>query len=651
MSEIKVSALAKELGLGIRELSAYLKDLGIVAKGETILDETTTEMVKELVTEQKNAIANAARIQIPQALTVRELAEHLKVSASDVQKRLVELGILATVNQSIGADVAQKVAEKWNIAVEVIKTQEAREQKAKSEKTALQKNAKNSGKQVTRPPVVTVLGHVDHGKTTLLDALRKTNVIDQEFGGITQHIGAYQVELSGRKITFLDTPGHAAFTAMRARGASITDIVILVVAADDSVMPQTIEAIQHAKAAEVPIIVAINKIDREGANPERCRTQLMEHGLMPEEWGGDTIMVDISAKNGTNLDELLEMILLVADMEDLKAEVSAGKVSGTVVEAHIEQGKGSVATVLIQKGTLKVGATIVAGGTYGKVKAMFSDKGEKLTKAGPSTPIEILGLNSAPNAGDTLESTKTDKEAKITAEKRQNQSKDEKFALKHRITLEDLYTQIQSGVVKKLPVVLKADVQGTLEAVKQSLEQIEHDEVRVDIIFSGIGNVTENDIMFALTSGAIVVGFNTSIDPSVGRMPESENVEIRIYNIIYELMKDVKAAMAGLLEPVFEEVYNGTAEVRATFRLPNQGIIAGSYITDGKMIRNDYVRVKRDEEVIYEGNLDSLRHVKDEKSEIAQGFECGIMIKGFNNFIEGDIIESFSKKQIARAIN
>ena len=647
MSETNVSSLAKELDISVRELSVYLKDLGIDSKSDAVIDNDTVLMIKDLVKEQKES----NKVKIPQALTVRELAEKLGVAANEVQKRLVELGILATVNQSVGADVAQKVAEKWNITLEIVKSQEVREQKAKAEKQGIQKAAKTNTKMVSRPPVVTVMGHVDHGKTTLLDALRKTHVTEHEFGGITQHIGAYQVELKDRKITFLDTPGHAAFTSMRARGASVTDIAILVVAADDAVMPQTIEAIHHAKAAGVPIVVAINKIDREDADPERCKTQLMEHGLMPEEWGGDTIMVEISAKQRTNLDELLEMVLLVADMEDLKAEVSTSKVLGAVVEAHIESGMGNVATVLIQRGTLKIGAAIVAGEVYGRVKAMFSDKGEKLIKAGPSTPVEIVGFNSAPQAGDILESVKTDKEARIIAEKRLNESKSERLSMSNKITLEDLYAQIQAGTVKKLPVVLRADVQGTLEAVKQSLEQIEHEEVKVDIIFSGIGNITENDLMFAITTGAIIVGFNTGVDPSVNKMPESDNVEIRQYNIIYELMKDVKAAMAGLLEPVYEEIVNGFAEVRAIFRIPNQGVVAGCYVPEGKVVRNDFIRIKRGDEVIYEGKLDSLKHVKDEKSEISQGFECGIMIKGFNDFAEGDIIESFSKKQIARAIN
>ncbi len=643
MSAKTVASFARELKISEKNLSGYLKELGVSAKSDDVLDDETVAVIKDLIKEQKSV-----KVQIPQAITVRELAEKLGKSAGELQKSLVELGILATVNQSIGADVAQKVAEKWHITLEIVKSEAARPKKPQGAKAPA---AKTNAKLASRPPVVTVLGHVDHGKTTLLDTLRKTHVTDQESGGITQHIGAYQVELKGRKITFIDTPGHAAFTAMRARGAAITDIVILVVAANDAVMPQTVEAIHHAQQAGVPIIVAINKIDLPEANPERCKTQLMDHGLMPEEWGGKTIMVEISAKFNKNIDELLEMVLLVADMEELKAEVSASKVSGAVIEAHVEAGKGNVATVLVQRGTLKIGTPIVAGEAYGKVKAMFSDKGDKLYKAGPSTPIELVGLNSAPLAGDVLVSVKTEKEARSIAEARLAKEKEDRLNRKNAITLESIYDRIKDNGIKKLPVVLKADVQGTLEAVSDSLRKIEHEEVTVDIIHSGIGDVTENDVNFAIASEAIIVGFNTGIENNVSRLPDSDRVEIRTYSVIYDLMRDVKAAMAGLLEPVYEEMVNGSAEVRATFRIPNQGMVAGCYVTEGKVVRNDFIRIKRGSKAIFEGKLDSLRHVKDEKSEIDQGFECGIMIKGFNDYEEGDIIESYSRKQVARAIN
>ena len=513
-----------------------------------------------------------------------------------------------------------------------------------------QPKSKHSGKLVPRPPVITVMGHVDHGKTTLLDAIRRTNVTEQEFGGITQHIGAYQVDWHGKKITFLDTPGHEAFTAMRARGASVTDIAVLVVAADDAVMPQTVEAIDHARAAGVPIIVAINKIDKPEANVERTMQQLMDHGLMPEEWGGDTIAVKTAAKQGEGIDELLEMILLVSEMADLHAEVSTNKVSGTVIEAQVDRGRGPVATALIEKGTLRIGTAVVAGEAYGKVKAMFNDKGERITKAGPSTPVEILGLSEAPQAGDKLESAKDDKEARAIADKRAQASRAERMASTTKITLEDLYQQIKEGTVKKLGIVLKADVQGSEEAVRQSLLKIEHDEVRVDIIHSNVGNINESDILLASASNAIVLGFNVKVDAQTTKMAEAEHVEIRTYNVIYELTKDVRAAMSGLLTPVYEEVKLGSAEVRATFRIPNKGLVAGCYVTDGRVVRNESVRVIRDEKVLYEGKLDSLRHIKDEVKEMAQGYECGIQLHGYSDFQEGDTIEAFTQKQIARAV-
>jgi len=649
MSEIKVYELAKDLGITSSDLMAVLKDLGVsVTGGSSVLEAPTAEIVREMISQDKGIIRQAKTIEIPQSFTVRELAEAMGLPNADVQKRLVEMGILATLNQQIGADVAQKVAEKWGYTVKVTATQGPREHKPA--KLAPQPKPKHAGKMVPRPPVITVMGHVDHGKTTLLDTIRRTNVTEQEFGGITQHIGAYQVEWNGKKITFLDTPGHEAFTAMRARGASVTDIAVLVVAADDAVMPQTVEAIDHARAAGVPIIVAINKIDKPEANIERTMQQLAEHGLMPEEWGGDTITVKISAKQGTGIDELLEMILLVAEMQDLKAEVSANKVVGSVIEAKVDRGRGPVATVLIQRGTLKLGTPIVAGETYGKVKAMFDDKGERITKAGPSTPVEVLGLSAAPQAGDRLESAKDEREARAIAERRAQEARQRKISESSKITLEDLYKHIKEGTVKKLNVLLKADVQGSEEAVRHSLEKIEHEEVKIDIIHSGVGNITESDILLASASNAIVIGFNVKVDPQAARMAEAEHVEIRTYNVIYELTKEVRAAMAGLLEPVYEEVKLGSAEVRAVFRVPSAGIVAGCYVTEGRVVRNEGIRVIRDGKVIYEGKLDSLKHVKDEVREMAQGYECGILSQGFSDFQVGDIIEAFTKKQVARAI-
>lgn len=648
MGEIKVYELAKDLGITSSDLIAVLRELGVtVTGGSSNLDASTAATVREMLAQDEGLIQQAKTIEVPHSLVVRELAELMGVQSADVQKRLVEMGILASVNQQIGADVVSVVAQKWGYTVKIVAKQEAREKPAK---LTPQPKSKHSGKLVPRPPVITVMGHVDHGKTTLLDAIRRTNVTEQEFGGITQHIGAYQVDWHGKKITFLDTPGHEAFTAMRARGASVTDIAVLVVAADDAVMPQTVEAIDHARAAGVPIIVAINKIDKPEANVERTMQQLMDHGLMPEEWGGDTIVVKTAAKQGEGIDELLEMILLVSEMADLQAEVSTSRVSGTVIEAQVDRGRGPVATVLIEKGTLKIGTAVVAGEAYGKVKAMFTDKGERITKAGPSTPVEILGLSMAPQAGDKLESAKDDREARAIADKRAQASRAERMASTTKITLEDLYQQIKEGKVKKLGIVLKADVQGSEEAVRQSLLKIEHEEVRVDIIHSNVGNINESDILLASVSNAIVLGFNVKVDAQTAKMAEAEHVEIRTYNVIYELTKDVRAAMSGLLAPVYEEVKLGTAEVRATFRIPNKGLVAGCYVTDGRVVRNESVRVMRDEKVLYEGKLDSLRHIKDEVKEMAQGYECGIQLHGFSDFQEGDIIEAFTQKQIARAV-
>jgi len=646
---VKVYELAKELGITNSDLIAVLKEVGVtVVSGSSDLEDATADTVRDMITQDRGIVRQAKTIEVPQSLSVRELADVMHMQPADIQKRLVEIGILASVNQQIGADVAGKVAEKWGYSVKIVASQAAREHKPA--KLAPHPKSKHSGKMVPRPPVITVMGHVDHGKTTLLDAIRKTSVTEQEFGGITQHIGAYQVEWRGKKITFLDTPGHEAFTAMRARGASVTDIAVLVVAADDAVMPQTIEAIDHARAAEVPIIVAINKIDKAEANVERTMQQLTEHDLMPEEWGGDTVCVKVAAKQGQGIDELLEMILLVAEMADLQAEASSSRVVGSVIEAQVDRGRGPVATVLIQRGTLKVGTAIVAGETYGKVKAMFDDKGERITKAGPATPVEVLGLSAAPQAGDKLESAKDDREARSIADKRAMESRQMRMADTSKITLEDLYRQIQEGTVKKLGIVLKADVQGSEEVVRQSLVKIEHDEVAVNIIHSSVGNINESDILLASASNAIVVGFNVRCDAQAARMAEAEHVEIRLYNVIYELTKDIRGAMAGLLEPVYEEVHLGEAEVRAVFKVPGSGLVAGCYVTEGRVVRNELMRIRRDDKVIYEGKLDSLRHIKDEVREMAQGYECGINSQGFNEPTVGDLIECYTKKAIARAV-
>lgn len=643
MKNLKVSELAKEMGIGTSPLLDILKDLGVPASGAgAVIDESTAQLVQDLIAQDSSRV-----VEVGQSISVRELAEAMSVDASDLQKRLVEMGVLASVNQALDMEVAGKLAGRFGYRVQVGK-KDKKEQAAKA--SAAKPKPKHAGKTVPRPPVVVIMGHVDHGKTTLLDTIRKANVTAGEFGGITQHIGAYQVEVNGRKITFLDTPGHEAFTAMRARGASITDIAVLIVAADDAVMPQTIEAINHAKAAEVPIIVAINKIDKVDANVERTKQQLMEHGLMPEEWGGDTTMVEISAKQGTKISELLEMIILVADMQELTAPASAKDVEGTIIEAKLDRGKGPVATVLVQKGTLKIGSPVVAGQAYGKIKAMLDENGERVFKAGPATPVEILGLSQPPLAGDVLHSAKDDKEARQIAEGRARDSREERMAAESRLTLEDLYTQVREGKVADLNIILKSDVQGSEEAVRQSLESIEHAEVRVNIIHTAVGNVSESDILLAAASNAIVIGFNVKVDQRTIDLAEAEHVEVRTYNVIYELINDVRAAMGGLLEPIIEEVPLGKAEVRMTFRVPKVGVVAGCYVTEGKIQRGANLRVIRGNDVVYTGKVDQLKHIKDDVREMAAGFECGISCDGYNDFQEGDIMDVFTTRRIARAV-
>jgi translation initiation factor IF-2 len=642
MSNLKVSELAKEMGIGTGPLLDVLKDLGVSVSGITAtVDEATAQLVKDLIAHDSSRV-----VEVGQTISVRDLSEAMKIEAAVLQKHLVEMGVLASVNQALDSAVAAKLAESFGYRIQVVK----KEQREASAAKAVAPRPKHAGKVVARPPVVVIMGHVDHGKTTLLDMIRKTNVTAGEFGGITQHIGAYQVETNGRKITFLDTPGHEAFTAMRARGAGITDIAVLVVAADDAVMPQTIEAIHHAQAAKVPIIIAINKIDKIDANVERTKQQLMEHNLMPEEWGGDTIMVEVSAKQGTNIAQLLEMILLVADMQELSAPASTREVQGTIIEAKIDRGKGPVATVLVQKGTLKIGTPVVAGEAYGKIKAMLDENGDRVFKAGPATPVEILGLSQPPLAGDTLVSARDDKEARQIAETRAREARDERMASESRLTLEDLYRQVQEGVVKDLNIILKADVQGSEEAVRQSLESIEHAEVRVNFVHTAVGSVTESDILLAAASNAIVIGFNVRADQRTLDVAEAEHVEVRTYNVIYELINDVRGAMGGLLEPIYEEVPLGKAEVRATFRVPKIGVVAGCYVTEGKIQRGAGLRVVRGNDVVYTGKVDQLKHIKDDVREMAAGFECGISCDGYNDFQEGDIMDVFTTRRIARAV-
>lgn len=579
-------------------------------------------------------------VSIPEAVTVKELAEILKKTSAEVMKKLITYGIMATINQVVDFDTASMIAEEYGIKAE--KMVEVNE-----EDILFDDSDDKPENLVPRPPIVVVMGHVDHGKTSLLDAIRKTNVTEQETGGITQHIGAYMAKINNRYITFLDTPGHEAFTAMRVRGAKVTDIAVLVVAADDGVMPQTVEAINHAKAANVAIIVAINKIDKPGANPDKIKQDLTEYGLVSEEWGGDTIFVPVSAKQMQNIDTLLEMILLVADVLELKANPKR-QAKGTVIEAKLDKARGPIATVLVQRGTLKVGDSIVTGTALGRIRAMTDDKGTKVDSAGPSTPVEILGLPEVPEAGETFYAITDEKVARHLAEKRKLRHREEQLKSDSRVSLDALFDQIKEGKVKDLNIIVKADVQGSVEAVKQSLEKLSNDEVRVKIIHGGVGAVTESDIRLAEVSNAIIIGFNVRPAANVMEIAENSGVDVRLYRIIYEAIDDIEAAMKGLLEPKFKEVTLGHAEVRQIFKVPSVGAVGGCHVIDGKIVRNSNVRVVRDGIVIHEGKLASLKRFKDDVKEVAEGFECGMGIEKFNDIKEGDIIESFEMQEVVR---
>ncbi|ADQ07400.1 translation initiation factor IF-2 [Caldicellulosiruptor hydrothermalis 108] len=576
-------------------------------------------------------------IKIPEKIVVGEFANLIGKPAPEIIKKLIMLGVMANINQEIDFDVASLIAEDYGFKVEkeIVKTEE---------EILLEDQEDPPESLVPRPPVVVVMGHVDHGKTSLLDAIRKTNVTEKEAGGITQHIGASVVEVNGRKITFLDTPGHEAFTAMRARGAQVTDIAVLVVAADDGVMPQTIEAINHAKAANVTIIVAINKIDKPEANPERVKQQLSEYGLIPEEWGGDTVFVNVSAKKKIGIDHLLEMILLVADLMELKANPNR-PARGRVIEAKLDKGRGPVATVLIQKGTLKVGDYVVVGNTWGRIRAMMDDKGQRIKEAGPSMPVEILGLEDVPIAGDELVCVKDEKTAKTVAQIRQEKLKEEKMQ-STKISLDELFERIQKGQLKELRVIIKADVQGSVEALKSAVERLSNDKVTVKVIHAAVGAITESDVTLASASDAIIIGFN--VRPEVGAMSlaEKEKVDVRMYRIIYDVINDIEAAMKGLLEPVYKEVVIGHAEVRQIFKSSAVGTIAGCYVLDGKITRTANARIIRDGVVVYEGKLASLKRFKDDVREVAAGYECGMTFEKFNDIKEGDIVEAYEMQKV-----
>ncbi|MGC9108929.1 MAG: translation initiation factor IF-2 [Caldimicrobium sp.] len=597
---------------------------------------------KERVSERPPTLPpKEKKIKIYESIQVGELAKLMGVKAGELIKKALQMGMPLTINQSIDAETAAILADEFGYQVE---------KGTLEEELLLQYTLPSPEELQPRPPVVTVMGHVDHGKTTLLDAIRKTDVASREAGGITQHIGAYTVTLEdGRKITFIDTPGHEAFTSMRARGAQVTDIVILVVAADDGVMDQTKEAIEHARAAGVPIVVAINKIDKPNANPERVKSQLAELGLVPEEWGGDTLMANISARNKIGIEDLLELVLLQAEMLDLKAAYDR-PARGRVIESKLDKGKGPVATVIVQEGTLREGDPFVCGLTYGRVRAMFDSYGNRIKEATPSTPVEILGFEELPSAGDDFIVMDDEEKARRVAEYRQRKARETEAAQIAKISLEKIFEKLKEGELKELKIVLKADTQGTLEALKSSLEKLSTDKVRVSVIRSGIGAITESDVMLASASEAIVIGFNVKPNSQAKELAKKEGVDVRFYDVIYHVLEDIKKAMVGLLEPKFEEIITGVAEVRATFKVPKVGIVAGCYVKEGVINRNNQVRVIRDGVVVYTGKIASLKRFKEDVREVPSGYECGIKIENFNDVKEGDIIEAFEVREVAQEL-
>lgn len=578
------------------------------------------------------------KVSIPDEINVGELASRMKKTAGEVIKQLIKLGVFASVSDVIDYDTAALVAMELGCKVEkeVVVTVEER---------LIDDHEDTEDELVSRAPVVVVMGHVDHGKTSLLDYIRHANVASGEAGGITQHIGAYTVEINGSPITFLDTPGHEAFTSMRARGAMVTDIAILVVAADDGIMPQTIESINHAKAAGIPLVVAINKMDTVGANPERIKQQLTEYDIVPEEWGGDTIVCPISAKTGMGIDNLLENLVILAEVQELKANPNRAA-KGTVIEARLDKGRGPIMTVLVQNGTLKLGDIIIAGTAVGRVRTMINDKGMRITEAGPSVPVEISGMSEVPSAGDTFNAVADERMARELVEERKIQQKNAAFGTNKKVSLEDLFSQIQAGEMKTLNIIVKADVQGSAEAVKASLEKITNDEVRVKVIHSGVGAINESDVMLAATSGAIIVGFNVRPDNAARDNAARSNVDMRMYRVIYDCINEIEAAMKGMLAPKFKEVVIGHAEVRETYKVSKVGTVTGCYVTDGKIQRGCSVRVLRDNVVVHEGELASLRRFKDDVKEVANGYECGMQVEKFNDIKVGDVIECFVMEQV-----
>ncbi len=612
---------------------------------EQILRKLQQQMEKEKKKEEKKQKEKKEEeikiIEIEEGITVRELAQLLGVPPNKIIGELLKKGILATINQSVPAETAVEIAESYGFLAEV--------KKEEAEEILIEEIEDRPEDLEPRPPIVVVMGHVDHGKTTLLDTIRRTNVAEKEKGGITQHIGASQVKLpDGRTVTFLDTPGHEAFTTLRARGAQITDIAVLVVAADDGVMPQTIEAINHARTFNVPIIVAVNKIDKPGADPMKVRRELSEQGLIPEDWGGDTIFVDVSAKTGQGVEQLLEMITLMADILELKANPNK-RAKGVIIETRLDKKKGPTATVIVQEGTLRVGDIFVAGVTHGRVRAMFDDKGRQLKSAGPSTPVEVLGFEELPVAGDTLIVVESERKARELAEKiRERREREEKHA--QGVRLEDIYRRIEAGEAKELRLIVKADTMGSLEALRKSLEELSTEEVAVRVIHGAVGGITENDVMLAKASSAIVVGFNTRPDPKARELMEKEKVDVRTYGIIYQVIDDVKKALQGLLEPVEREEILGSAEVRATFKIKKVGTVAGCYVLEGKIQRGARARLIREGVVVYDGRVETLKRFKEDVQEVQRGYECGIKLKDFNDVKVGDLIECYEIKLEQRSL-
>jgi len=699
LKKVRIHEIAKKLGMSSKELVAEVQDLGVGIKSYmSTVDEDTAKLILEMLTPAKgdnaskvgqkpddqnktgqdiitiqdtinvkvsanvNASANLTaeegiallkdtavaeeeaeeihelpkKIQLTEAVNVKELAEKMGKKPNEVIKKLIQLGVMASINQILDVSIAISVVESFGFQVSMVSLEG---------KEDLDISENDPSSLVPRPPVVTVMGHVDHGKTKLLDAIRKTNVASSEYGGITQHIGAYKVRLKGGNVVFLDTPGHEAFTAMRARGAQVTDVVILVVAADDGVMPQTIEAINHARAAGVPIVVAINKIDKPEANPERVRNDLAKLDLVPEEWGGKTIFVEVSAKGEKGIDHLLEMLLLEAEMLELKANPSR-MAKGTIIEAKLHRGRGPVATVLVQNGTLRVGDPFVTGLYYGKVRALIDDQGKTVKEAPPSTPVEILGISGVPQVGDSFIVVSDERKARLISTIRLDKQRTEGMRKTAKVTLEDLYDRIKNGEVKELKVILKADVQGSVQAITDSLERLSTQEVNMKVIHGSVGAITESDIMLASSSDAIILGFNVRPEPKAAIMAEREKVDIRSYTIIYDLIKDVQSAMKGMLEPTFKEKILGRAEIRQVFSIPKIGAIGGSYVLEGKMLKGSKLRLLRDNIVIYEGKITSLRRFKEDAREVQTGYECGIGLENFNDLKPGDIIEDFELEEV-----